>query len=193
MESPLVRFKVWWKLAYVDSPLKQKNAICLSTLNTDGFPSGRFVDLKAVDEEGFTICTYLDSRKGHDIALSPKVGMTTWWDHVGYQIRITGFAKQIPETEAVKHWATRTRDAQLTTLSCKQSQVLESEEWLKHQLALVKKQYQGREIPKPEAWGGYKIKPVSIEFLAFTDTRLHKRELFEVDADGAWQMKLLQP
>lgn len=193
MEDPIEKFESWWKAAVLETPLKQKSAVCVSTVGRDGFPSGRFVDLKAVDADGFTFCTYLDSEKGRHLAANPKVALTIWWDHVGYQVRVKGVAETIPADEALAHWAARSRSAQLTTLCSKQSRVLESAEDLQQQLRDAEVQYRGVDVPKPATWGGYQVRPVSIEFLTFSDTRLHKRELFERDETGRWRVTLLQP
>jgi hypothetical protein len=85
MESPMEKFTQWWEAALVQSPLNQKSAVCVSTVGQDGMPSGRFVDLKGADEDGFTFCTYLDSAKGAEIRENPNVALTIWWDPVGYQ------------------------------------------------------------------------------------------------------------
>ncbi|MGJ3242867.1 MAG: pyridoxine/pyridoxamine 5'-phosphate oxidase [Opitutales bacterium] len=193
MENPITKFGSWWNSALGQSPLKQKSAVCISTVDQDGFPSGRFVDLKSVNEEGFTFCTYLDSHKGQHILANPKVALTLWWDHVGYQVRVKGLAEPIPEDEAEKHWRARSRAAQLTTRCCKQSQVLESDKLLQKQLAEEELRYEGVDVPKPTSWGGFRVRPESIEFLTFMDTRLHKRELFYKGNGGAWQSTLLQP
>lgn len=193
MEDPIERFDRWWKASLIDTPLKQKSTTCVSTIGPDGFPSGRFVDLKAADNEGFTFCTYKDSEKGRHISENARVALTMWWDHVGYQVRIKGVAKPISEDEALRHWTARTRDAQLTTLCSKQSQVLESDEVLQTQLSEVEMRYRGVEVPKPSSWGGYRVRPVSIEFLTFRESRLHERELFEIGKTGAWKLTLLQP
>lgn len=165
----------------------------MSTVGDGGFPSGRFVDLKAVDEHGFTFCTYLDSEKGRHIAINPKVASTVWSDHVGYKVRIKGLAEPLPEAEALEYWVARTRDAQLTTLACQQSQALGSEEKLVKKLTEITKQHEAHEIPRPRHWGGYRVKPVSFEFFTFKDTRLHRRELFAAQSNGAWRMTRLQP
>lgn len=193
MENPITKFESWWKNALVDTPLQQKSAVCVSTIDSDGFPSGRFVDLKGVDERGFTFCTDLDSEKGLHIALNPRVALTIWWDHVGYQVRVRGTADPISEKQAREYWNARTRDAQLTTCCSKQSKVLDSFEVLRAQLAEEKSRYHGLNVPKPDSWGGYRVRPTSIEFLAFSNTRLHKRELFETSEIGVWRMTLLQP
>ena len=193
MEHPISKFQKWWKSALNHSPLNQKSAVCVSTIDQNGYPSGRFVDLKAVDDQGFTFCTYLDSDKGHHLSANPKVALTLWWDHVGYQVRITGVAEPIAEDEASEHWTARSRNAQLTTLCSRQSQEIKSSEALRQQLAQAKVRYQGVDVPKPDNWGGYRVRPESIEFLLFSDDRLHKRERYDRDSAGAWRVTLLQP
>lgn len=192
MDNPIVQFGKWWEVAKKDSPLQQKSAVCVSTITQDGFPSGRFVDLKAADEKGFTFCTYLDSKKGKEIEANPKVAITIWWDHVGFQVRALGTAEALSDEEALKHWASRSRDAQITTLSCSQSKELKNEIDLQRQVESTKKEYDGNTIPKPTNWGGYIVAPNSIEFLTFKKSRLHLRELFTL-ADGVWSKMLLQP
>lgn len=192
MESPIIKFESWWKDALLNSPLQQKNAVCVSTIDERGFPAGRFVDLKSVSEEGFIFCTYFDSAKGNHIAHNSKVAITIWWDHVGYQIRIVGVAEVISDVEADDFWQTRSRSAQLTTTAFEQSKALESEDVLVARLQEASARLAGRPIPRPNNWGGYCIKPASIEFLAFRESRLHLRELFECNGNG-WVKLLLQP
>lgn len=192
MDNPIDKFQHWWKAALHNSPLKQKSAICISTIDADGFPSSRFADLKAVDQQGFTFCTYLDSAKGKHISQNPKIGLTVWWDHIGYQVRVLGIAKPIADADAVIYWKTRSRDAQLTTTALEQSQPLASEEELRLKVEMVEKLYLDSEIPKPKNWGGYCITPISVEFLTFKESRLHLRELYQKHESG-WLKSLLQP
>lgn len=192
MNTPISKFKSWWQEALVDSPLKQKSAVCVSTIDESGFPSGRFVDLKAVSDEGFVFCSYLDSAKGKHISNNPKIAITCWWDHVGYQVRVIGSAEEIEEVEADSFWETRTRSAQLTTTAFEQSAPLESESSLATRLRKVSVELEGQPVQKPENWGGYLVKPVSIEFLTFRETRLHFRELYDYTG-GGWAKQLLQP
>lgn len=86
MDNPISKFESWWQEALADSQLQQKSAVCVSTIDENGFPAGRFVDLKSVSDSGFIFCSYFDSVKGKHIAREPKTAMTVWWDHVGYQI-----------------------------------------------------------------------------------------------------------
>jgi pyridoxamine 5'-phosphate oxidase len=192
MENPIEKFNTWWKSALLNSPLNQKNAVCISTIDDDGYPSGRFVDLKAVNEFGFVFCTCLNSAKGQHINENPKIALTLWWEHVGYQVRVLGMAQPIHENEAVTYWKTRSKEAQLTTTAFEQSQPLTSEEDLQTRVENISEQFKNSEILKPNTWGGYLIKPHSIEFLTFRESRLHLRELYTLGED-VWSKSLLQP
>ncbi|MSR88924.1 MAG: pyridoxamine 5'-phosphate oxidase [Candidatus Margulisbacteria bacterium] len=193
MENPIQKFDEWWELAKTNSPLKHKNAVCVSTITKDGFPNGRFVDLKSVDDQGFVFCSNQDSQKGKDLARNSKVSMTIWWDHVGFQIRIVGLATLLPESESELLWAIRSRDAQLATLGAEQSQVLNSEQELLDRVERVGNEFEERIIPRPKNWGGYKVKPLSIEFLLFKENRLHIREFYDLNDKGIWRKRFLQP
>jgi pyridoxamine 5'-phosphate oxidase len=192
MENPFEKFNELWGNALLNSPLQQKSAVCISTIDSNGYPSGRFVDLKAVNDLGFTFCTYLNSAKGQHINENSKVALTLWWDHVGYQVRVLGVAQTIGEQEAVTYWKTRSKEAQLTTIAFEQSQPLANEGELKAKVEAITKQYINSDVPKPSAWGGYCIKPQSIEFLTFRESRLHLRELYTMN-ENVWIKSLLQP
>ena len=192
MDNPISKFERWWHEALADSPLQQKSAVCVSTIDEHGFPTGRFVDLKSVSEDGFVFCTYLDSAKGKHIARNAKAAMTIWWDHLGYQIRVVGTAQVITAGEADSFWQTRSRSAQLTTTAFEQSEALDSEDELAKRLQETAVKLAGQAVPRPDNWGGYCIKPASIEFLTFRENRLHLRELFECRSNG-WVKHLLQP
>lgn len=192
MNDPISKFKTWWQEALANSPLQQKSAVCVSTIDEHGFPAGRFVDLKSVNEQGFVFCTYFDSAKGRHLAKNEKTAMTIWWDHVGYQIRVVGVAEFISEVEADNYWQSRNKSAQLTTTAFEQSAALNSEHELEKRLQEITVEYTGKIVPRPANWGGYRIKPVSIEFLTFQESRLHRRELFELKNNG-WLKQLLQP
>lgn len=192
MDNPFCKFETWWKEALTNSVLQQKSAVCVSTIDENGFPASRFVDLKSVSDVGFVFCTYFDSAKGKQIARNPKAAMTIWWDHVGYQIRVVGSAQVITDAEADCFWQSRSRSAQVITTAFEQSDVLDSESDLNKRLEATSTKYVGRPVPRPSNWGGYCIKPISIEFLRFYESRLHLRELFELKSNG-WLKQLLQP
>ncbi|MCC8368042.1 pyridoxamine 5'-phosphate oxidase [Xenorhabdus sp. PB61.4] len=191
-EDPILKFKAWWDEVKNNLNLKHPNAVCVSTLDDKGFPSGRFVDLKAVNDKGFIFCTYLDSKKGQELQRNPKISLTFWWEGVGYQVRVTGFALKLSESEAEKYWHSRSREAQITTIGCRQSQLLLSEQELHKQIAETIEVIGNNSISKPKNWGGFSVQPNSIEFLTFKENRLHLREFYLLQNKG-WQKQLLQP
>ncbi|WP_100642898.1 pyridoxine/pyridoxamine 5'-phosphate oxidase [Alteromonas facilis] len=192
MECPIRKFNDWWEQALDNSPLNQKSAVCVSTIDEHGFPAARFVDLKNVSEDGFVFCSYVDSAKGKHIQNRPEAAMTIWWDHVGYQVRIVGTTKVISSAEADRYWQSRNRSAQLTTTAFEQSAPLASEEELSQRLQQASAEYADKRIPRPDNWGGYCIEPISIEFLTFQESRLHLRQFF-AKSNNAWKHQLLQP
>lgn len=192
MENPIEKFQQWWQEAVASSSLQQKNAVCVSTIDERGFPSSRFVDLKSANDAGFTFCTYLDSAKGKHIQRNPNTAITAWWDHVSYQVRIVGVAEPISEADAQRIWKTRNRNAQLTTTAFEQSQLLDNEQELDSRLQQVTSAFAEQDIPRPDNWGGFCVKPLSIEFLTFRESRLHLREFYERN-DHTWAKYLLQP
>ena len=185
-------FKTWWDEASLNARLKHKGAVCISTVNASGFPEGRFVDLKEVTERGFVFCSRFDSAKGVSLRENPKVGMTAWWDHVEKQVRVKGTVEIVPDSDADKYWQTRSRDAQLASWASHQSAELKHKSKLKEKLDQVRKDFANQPIPRLKNWGGYLIIPVSIEFLAFKQNRLHERVLYSKTVNG-WEKTLLQP
>ncbi|MEL6360471.1 MAG: pyridoxal 5'-phosphate synthase [Pseudomonadota bacterium] len=192
IENPIAKFQHWWQLAIVDTPLKHKNPVCVSTIDRDGYPNGRFVDLKTASDTGFVFCTDLDSSKGIELAENPKIALTIWWDHVGFQIRIKGTAKTINKREADNFWSTRLRDAKITTSSFQQSQLLANLNELSEKFETAKTKAGSEEISRPSNWGGFRVIPMEIEFLKFEDSRLHVRELYQ-RRGLSWDRQLLQP
>lgn len=191
-QHPIDIFKEWYSHALESSPLQHPKAVCVSTLNKNGIPEARFVALKSVSEKGFTFCSALDSAKGISLDANPNVALTFWWDHVERQVRIQGQASLISDVEADQFFRERLRDAQLTSLASRQSNILENPEVLEQQLKELATQFEGKSIPRPENWSGYHINPLSIEFLKFKENRLHERTLFTLN-DYGWTSCLLQP
>ncbi|WP_342355316.1 pyridoxal 5'-phosphate synthase [Pseudoalteromonas luteoviolacea] len=192
MNNPIEQFSQWWEQALIDSPLKQKSAVCVSTIDQEGFPAARFVDLKSVSNEGMVFCTYLSSQKGIEISKCNKVALTAWWDHIGYQVRVTGCATRLSDIDAEKYWKTRTRSAQITTHVCEQSQLIANPFMLREKVAEYTQSNEAEPIERPVNWGGYRIKPIRIEFLTFKEDRLHIRELYTL-CNEKWNRAYLQP
>ncbi len=192
IKDPLIKLNDWWNDAKHESPLKQKSAVCLSTINAMGFPNSRFVDLKNVESGGITFCSSFDSEKGDDIKANPRVGIAVWWDHVGYQVRIIGLAVKVDENKAKEYWESRKRGAQVATASFNQSKEIDNQHLLIEKTKAVESLFEGKIIPKPGNWGGYRVKSISIEFLQFRENRIHIREFYQFTND-VWSKQILQP
>jgi pyridoxamine 5'-phosphate oxidase len=192
MDEIVERFQACWRRAGDDPSLRHKGAACVSTIDESGYPAARFVDLKSVTDDGLTFCTDLDSGKGVQIERNPRVAVTLWWENVGCQVRVQGAATPIARSVALEHWQARSREAQLTTLCSRQSEPLLPGDELPARLAAARDSLRGIEIPMPDNWGGFVVRPISVEFLTFRDDRLHLREHYFLD-DGRWSKRLLQP
>ncbi len=192
MDNPIDLFKGIWRDARSTGSLEHRNAVCVSTVDADGYPSSRFLDLKEAEEKGFVFCTHLGSSKASDIERNPKSGITMWWEHVGIQIRIKGLCEPISEQEADAHWASRSRDAQIATATFEQSRPLAHHDLLAEEYSRAVAEHEGRAIPRPNNWGGFRLHPAYIEFLEFKENRLHVRTAYAL-VGGQWRKSFLQP
>lgn len=193
MQDPIEKFNQCWAQARENSPLNQKSAICVTTIDAQGYPSSRFVDLKFASAEGFIFCTHLSSAKAQDIQANPKGSMCIWWDHRGLQVRLKGTLAPISATQAHIYWAERGKEAQLTSLSFMQSHPLADETHLAQTLQNSQAQYQNSAVPRPLNWGGFQLLPHEMEFLTFQESRLHLREQYLRTHHSNWTYGLLQP
>ena len=166
--------------------------MCVSTVDADGRPHGRFVDLKEVRPEGFVFCTSYLSPKGLHIDERPQVCLTFWWDHVGRQVRVLGRAARISPDEADMFFAERSREAQLASWAYEQSRPSPSSETLAIRLAAIRERFGSGAVPRPRHWGGYLVAPGTIEFLTFSVDRDHTRILYAW-RDSHWFRSELQP
>lgn len=181
-----------WQRAKEHPLLRQKSAICIATIDTDGFPDGRFVDLKQIDEQGFTLCCSYQSDKGKAIDSCDKVALTAWWEPVGYQIRVQGRANPLSGELAEQYWQSRNHSAQIISSTFQQSEPADSVDAIKEQFLEAQEHKKKQSIPRPDNWGGYCVEPKRIELLKFEDSRLHLRRNF-TKLSGQWQCQILQP
>ncbi|BDX06007.1 pyridoxine/pyridoxamine 5'-phosphate oxidase [Planctobacterium marinum] len=192
MNDPTAMVAEIWQQARQHPLLKQKSVICISTIDSDGFPDARFVDLKQVNSQGFTICSGYQSDKGRAIAACDKVALTAWWEPVGYQIRIQGRATKISDALAQQYWQSRNHSAQVISSRFQQSEPCVSIDTVKQQFLDAQALLHDKSIPRPKSWGGYCVEPKRIELLKFEDSRLHLRHNFTKLSDQ-WQCQILQP
>src|SRR5690606_14622303 len=171
----------------------EPNNLTLATASADGFPSARTVLLKGYDARGFVFYTNQQSRKGRELAENPRASLVFWWDRLERQVVIQGTVTPVPDDEADDYFHSRPRGSQLGAWASRQSTVIESREVLERRLEELEKEYEGKEIPRPEYWGGYVVKPLSIEFWQGRPNRLHDRLRYRLSDDGAWIIERLSP
>ena len=175
-----------------EAGLHLPNGITLATVGADGRPSSRIVLLKGADERGFSFYTNIDSRKARELRDDPRASICIWWPTLEEQVRVDGSVEPVGDEEADAYWATRPRGSQLGAWASRQSEPLSSHEDLRARFEKLQDDFDGRTIPRPEFWSGYRLVPDRIEFWKGRDDRLNERELFIRTADG-WEMTLLNP
>lgn len=174
--NPFAFFRQWLDDAKRAGML-EPNAMTLSTVNSDGEPSARIVLLKALDDQGFVFFTNYDSRKGGDIASTGKASLVFWWDKLERQVRITGRVEKVAPEDSVNYFASRPRASQLGAVASPQSRVVDGREALEGELAAAEAEFSGRDVERPEHWGGYRVIPDEVEFWVGRRSRLHDRVL----------------
>jgi len=190
-KNPFEQFRIWFEQAQ-SAKLTEPNAMTLATSTPDGIPSARIVLLKHFDEEGFVFSTNYESQKGEELEENPNVALVFYWAELERQVRITGFAEKTSREESEKYFATRPRESQLGAWASEQSTVVPGRKFLEEQLTSLTKWYEDQEIPTPPYWGGYRVKPDTIEFWQGRPSRLHDRLLF-TRVDSKWEIERLSP
>jgi pyridoxamine 5'-phosphate oxidase len=189
--DPYAMFQRWLGEA-LDAGVHEPNAMVLSTVGADGAPSSRMVLLKGLDERGFVLFTNQDSRKGQDLAVEPRCALLFPWHPLERQVRIEGTARVL-EREAVEAYhRNRPRGAQLGAWASPQSRPVASREELAAAYDEAAARFEGRDVPLPDHWGGYRIRPETVEFWQGRPGRMHDRLVYERDAEG-WRVQRLAP
>ena len=190
--NPIELFKKWFEEVDGTSD-EEANAMTISTFGLDGFPKARIVLLKRFDEQGFVFYTNYDSEKGKAIAANPRVCLSFFWPAQERQVIIKGTAEKTAKEMSDDYFKSRPSGSRLGALASNQSEVIESREILEEKLKNLEEKYDGREIPRPENWGGYIIKPSEIEFWQGRSNRLHDRIRYHFDNDYSWGTERLAP
>jgi pyridoxamine 5'-phosphate oxidase len=172
-----------------------RTAMTIASATPSARPSARTVLLKQFDARGFVFYTHLDGRKGCELQANPLAALLFHWPRVrhGVQVRIEGGVEVVNNTEADAYFASRPRGSQLGAWASLQSETLDSRETFEQRIAQYEKEFEGRDVPRPPRWGGFRIVPDSIEFWYGADYRLHERRLYERDRAGAWTARMLYP
>jgi len=192
--DPIARFVELLDRAKQTPAIAEPTGMTLSTVGADGRPSARIVLLKGVDPEGLVFYTNTQSRKGRDLAANGNVALTFWWPQLESQVRFEGPVRPVTAAEADAYFATRPRISQIGAWASEQSAPLRTREELEKRFAELERKYEGKEVPRPPHWSGYRVAPLAVEFWHNRPARLHERELFTRTAPGAsWTKTLLNP
>lgn len=193
-EIPFERFTNWFEEAVSKPEIIEPNAMCLSTVDKNHKPSSRMVLLKKFDERGFCFYTNLTSRKAQELTQNPNVALCFYWGILGFQVRIEGAIEKVTEKEADEYFASRRRESRIGAWASKQSS--EMKEWLEFEERIkeVEKNFEGKDVTRPEFWSGFRVVPNRIEFWQEGDFRIHKREVYFLNEDKkSWKLKKLYP
>ncbi|WP_027879965.1 pyridoxamine 5'-phosphate oxidase [Mesoflavibacter zeaxanthinifaciens] len=192
-ENPLELFRSWFNEVDQHFPQDETNAMTVSTIGLDGYPKNRVVLLKKFTYEGFIFYTNYQSEKGKAIANNPNICLSFFWHGAERQIIIKGKAEKIAPNLSDGYFESRPKGSQLGALASNQSEVVESRDVLENKLKALEIAYKGKEVERPEFWGGYIVKPISIEFWQGRPNRLHDRILYTLEENYDWVKKRLSP
>lgn len=189
--DPIELFKEWYAAAE-ESGILHPESMALATADAEGRPSVRMVFLKKTDERGFVFFTNYGSRKASELEANPHAALCFHWVVHERQVRVTGTVTRISEEESAEYFRTRSRGSRIGAWASQQSRPLDSRETLEARVQEVKDRFADDEVPLPPFWGGYRLRPETIEFWQGRGDRLHDRLVFERDGEG-WRTERLYP
>jgi pyridoxamine 5'-phosphate oxidase len=190
--DPIEQFRKWFEEALA-AGLHEPNAMTLATASSGGRPSARVVLLKGFDERGFVFYTNYEGRKGRELEENPHCALVFYWGELERQVRIEGFVGRVFGEESDAYYRSRPRGSRLGAWVSEQSRPVEDRVNLEERLRELEDEYEGREVPRPPFWGGYRVQPEAIEFWQGRENRLHDRLLYRCSGGGGWTMERLQP
>ncbi|WP_026994395.1 pyridoxamine 5'-phosphate oxidase [Flectobacillus major] len=192
LPSPIQEFQKWFEQA-VDSQILEPNAMHVSTVSNEGKPSSRIVLLKSLDSTGFTFYTNYLSRKGTELAENPHACITFFWGELERQVRIEGLIEKVSEQDSDEYFSVRPRGSQIGAWVSNQSMVIDNREVLEEREKSIVAKFEGKDVPRPPHWGGYRLVPHYIEFWQGRPSRLHDRIAYTLTENNQWKIERLSP
>ena len=189
-KNPFRQFEKWFAEAEA-AKIPEPNAMTLATTGRDGRPSARTVLLKAVDGRGFVFYTNYESRKSRELADNPQAALVFPWITMERQVIVEGPVARVSREEADAYFHSRPRTSQLAAWASPQSTVIAGRPVLEESYRVVERKYEGREVPLPPQWGGFRLAPVTVEFWQGRGSRLHDRLRYRREDGGDWVVERL--
>lgn len=192
-EDPINLFNLWFHEVEDFGGSGEVNAMTVSTIGLDGFPKSRVVLLKKFSEEGFIFYTNYNSEKGKAIAANPHVCLSFFWPEMERQVIIKGIAQKTSENISDNYFDSRPDGSKLGAIVSNQSEVIPSRIFLENNLKVFEHNFEGKNIPRPDHWGGYLVTPLEVEFWQGRANRLHDRIRYRSQSDFSWTIERLSP
>ncbi len=191
-DNAMQQFERWWQDA-VKSEIDEVNAMTLATASADGLPAARIVLLKGFHAGGFRFFTNYESVKGRQLLENPRACLVFFWKELERQVRVTGLVEKVSQADSDAYFNSRPAGSRIGAWASPQSEVIESSEWLTRRADEFGTRFTESSIPRPPYWGGYLVRPVTIEFWQGRPNRLHDRLLYSLQEDGRWIIERLAP
>ena len=189
--DPIVLFNEWFAKAK-QAGLFLPESMTLATATRDGLPSARMMLLKGADQDGFVFYTNFESRKAGELADNPHAALVIHWPTLQRQVRVEGAVERLPTEESSAYFKTRPRGSQIGAWASTQSAPLANREELEQQVEDCERRFAGQDVPLPEFWGGFRVRPHRVEFWQGRINRLHDRLCYTRE-DGDWKVTRLYP
>ena len=189
--DPMLQFGKWWD-EVLRSDIDEANAMTLATATADGTPSARIVLLKEYNDTGLVFFTNYKSRKGSELDENPQASLVFFWKELERQVRICGTVEKVSTAASDAYFSSRPQESQLGAWASEQSTVIAGRSVIEERSEKYQRQF-GENIPRPDWWGGYLVRPKTIEFWQGRPGRLHDRILYSLQEDGGWKVERLAP